>query len=172
MVEVMKKVSEKYEVNAKSVRKIFPKALVLDVTIDGGMNWLDPAFPTGGVRIPGMKRKGLSVMGVWEGLKIFKKKEKIDESWMFDEKKLNKVRGCKVWGRIEGIIIEDELMEIEEAKKIFKEIYKELVREKFSKVLQGIRKEAEKRTVVLLDYKEEKDRPFNHVEVLKEILVE
>ena len=172
MVEVVKKVSEKYEINAKEVRKNFPKALVLDVTIDGGMKWLDPAFPMGGVMIPGMKKKGLSVMGVWEGLKIFKKKEEIDEKWMNDEKKLGKVRGCKVWGKLEGIKIEDNLIGEEEGKKIFKEIYEDLIRERFGKVLEGIRKEAEKRTVILLDYKEEKERPFNHVEILKEILVE
>ena len=171
MVEVMKKVSEKYEENVKAVRKIFPKALVFDVTIEGAMKRLDPDFPIGNVRIPGKRRKGLSLNGVWEGLKVFDKKEEIDEGWMMDERKVGKKRGCKSWGKLKGIWIEDGEVEIEEGKRIFEEMYRELVMERFERVIEGLRREAEKRTVVLLDYKEERVRPFNHVEVLKEMLV-
>ena len=171
MVEVVKKVSEKYDENVKAVRKNFPKALVFDVTIEGAMKRLDPNFPIGNVRVPGMKKKGLSVNGVWESLKVFKKKEEIDEKWMADERKVGKMRGCKSWGKLLGIQIGDDVLDLEEGGKIFEKIYREIVEERFGRVIEGLRREAEKRNVVLLDYKEERLRPFNHVEILKEILV-
>lgn len=171
MVEVMKKVSENYVENAKAARKMFPKAVVFDVTMDGAMKKLDPSFPLGKIEIPGMNKKGLSLRSVWEGLKVFEKKENIDELWMNDEKKLGKLRGCKSWGKLKGIKIKDEVIEREEGERIFEEIYENLIGERFGKMIAGIRKEAEKRPVVLLDYKEENERPFNHVEVLKKLIV-
>lgn len=170
MVEVMKKVSEKYEENVKAARKIFPRALVFDVTMDGAMKKMDPAYPVGKVEIPGRMVKGLSLSGVWEGLKVFEKKMEIDEEWMNDERKLGRIRGCKSWGKFEGIMIKGEVVKEEEGRKIFIRIYEEMIKERFGRVLEGIKREAEKRTVVLLDYKEENERPFNHVEILKEML--
>ena len=101
MVKVMKKVSEDYVKNAEMVREIFPGAVVMDVTIDGGMKKLDPGYAWGGkkeveerkwmwireIEVPGReKEKGLSLKGVIEGLKLFKKKDKVDEQWWNDEK--------------------------------------------------------------------------------------
>lgn len=171
MVEVMKKVSERYEENVKAVRKVFPGALVLDVTLGGAMMKMDPGYPIGGVEIPGKFRKGLSVNGVWEGLKVFEKKDGIDERWMVDERKVGKVRGCKSWGKLMGIRVREEVIGEEDGKELMRELYEGLMKERFGRVLEGIRKEAEKRVVVLLDYKDESDRPFNHVEVLKELIV-
>ena len=48
MVKVMRKVSEDYVKNAEMVREIFPGAVVMDVTIDGGMKKLDPGYVWGG----------------------------------------------------------------------------------------------------------------------------
>lgn len=172
MVKVMKKVSEKYEENVKVARKEFPKALVLDLTMEGAMKRMDPAFPLGKVEIPGMMGKGLSLKGVWEGLKVFRNKEEIDEKWMNDERKLGKERGCKSWGKLEGLKIGNEVIGEEEGKKIFRKMYEEMLKERFEAVLEGIRREAKKRTVVLLDYREEVERPFNHVEVVKEMLMD
>ncbi|MCH5235333.1 MAG: hypothetical protein J1E16_08545 [Muribaculaceae bacterium] len=44
MVKVIKKVSEDYMKNAEMVREFFPGAVVMDVTIDGGMKKLDPGY--------------------------------------------------------------------------------------------------------------------------------
>ena len=89
MVKVMKKVSVDYVKNAEMVREIFPGAVVMDVTIDGGMKKLDPGYVWGGkkekedgkvelikdVSVVGRgKEKGLSLKGVIEGLKLFKRK--------------------------------------------------------------------------------------------------
>lgn len=172
MVEVMKKVSENYEENVKAARKIFPRALVFDVTAVGAMKKLDPGCPVGRVEIPGRERmKALSLQGVWEGLKVFKKNDEIDEKWMTDERKIGRKRGFKNWGEMIGIRVNGELMREEEGRKMMREIYEKMIRERFGRILDGIRREAERKTVVLLDYKEEnKDRVFNHTEVLKEML--
>ena len=172
MVEVMKKVSEKYEENVKAVRKLFPKALVFDVTAEGAMKKLDPDFPIGEINIPGkMWLKGLSLSGVWEGLKVFKNKKEIDEKWMKDENKLGKIRGCKSWGNVMGFKINDEIVGIEEGNEFFRQMYENLVNEKYGRILEVLKREASSRPVVLLDYKDERERPFNHVEVLKDMLM-
>lgn len=171
MVVVMEKVSEKYEENVKAVRMLYPKALVFDVTSEGAMKKLDPEFPTGEVRIPGKKWvRGLSLSSVWEGLKVFEKKESIDEKWMKDEKKLGKIRGCKSWGKLMGFKINEKVLGLEEGKEMYKEMYVDLVNDKYGKILDVMRKEAERRPVVLLNYKEDKKRLFDHVEVLKGII--
>ena len=167
MVEVMKKVSGKYEENYKAARINFPKALVLDVTKDGLMKKLDPTYPLGRVEVPGMKVTGLSLRGVWEGLKIFKRKKEIDVKWMNDERKLGMERGCKSWGELEGIKIGEEVVGVEDGVEIFKELYERLMQERCWRMLDGIRREAEKKTVVLLDYMGGEERPFNHVEMLR-----
>lgn len=170
MVEVMKKVSRKYEENVKAARKLFPRALVLDVTIEGAMSKLDPSYPVGKVDVPGMRVKGLSVAGVWEALKVFDRKEEIDEAWIADERKLGKKRGCKSWGALKGLQISGEVVSEDEGRRIMREIYEGIVKDRFATILEGIKTAAEKRTVVLLDYEGESAHPFSHAEVLKEII--
>lgn len=172
MVEVMKKVSEKYVENAKAARKKFPKALVFDLTMDGAMKKFDPEFPLGKINVPGKNYRALSIKGIWEGLKVFENKNEVDENWMFDERKIGKKRGCKSWGDVKGIKINEELFELEEGRKIFEELYRKIIEERFIKEIRGLKKEVGKRTIVLLDYKEEKDRIFNHLEIIKDILTE
>ena len=138
MVKVMKKVSEDYVKNAEMVREIFPGAVVMDVTIDGGMKKLDPGYVWGGkkekeegkvelikdVRVIGReKEKGLSLKGVIEGLKIFKRKDKIDERWWTDEKFLGKERNCKSYGKLMGFDMGKESVSVEKGKEIFEKIY-------------------------------------------------
>ena len=171
MVEVMKKVSENYVENVKKVRKNFPKALVFDVTVDGALKKFDLSFPVEKVEIPGMNRRGLSFECVWEGLKVFEKKEEIDLKWMNDERKIGKVRGCKSWGKLKGIKIGNDIVSEEEGKEIFKKMYVDFVKDRYGMVIDGIKKVSENKMVVLLDYKEEKNRIFNNVDVLKELIV-
>ena len=184
MVKVVKKVSEDYVKNAEMVREIFPGAIVMDVTIDGGMRKLDPGFVWGGkkekedgkvelvkdVSVVGReKEKGLSLKGVIEGLKIFKRKDKVDEKWWKDEKFLSKERNCKSYGKLMGFDIGKESVSVEKGKKIFEKIYKEEIEKRFGNVIEGLRKE--ERVVVLLDYKEGDERKvIDHAEILKELI--
>ena len=184
MVKVVKKVSEDYVRNAEMVREIFPGAVVMDVTIDGGMKKLDPGYVWGGkkvkeegkvelikdVKVVGReKEKGLSLKGVIEGLKLFKRKDKVDERWWKDEKFLGKERNCKSYGKLIGFDMGNERVSVEKGKEIFEKIYKEEIEKRFGNVLKGLRRE--ERVVVLLDYKEGDERKvIDHAEILKELI--
>lgn len=170
MVEVMKKVSENYVENAKAARKNWPGAVVLDVTMGGGMEKLDPSFPIGKVSVPECKGKALSIFGMWEGLKVFKRKEEIDESYFLSERKLGKARNSKSYGKLLGLKIGDEVMEFEKAvDEVFKKEYERNIRERFGKILEGLKRESEKRNVVLLDYDFER-YPVSHAMMIKEMI--
>ena len=172
MVEVMKKVSEKYVENAVVAKKNWPGAAVLDVTMGGGMEKMDPAFPIGNVLVPESLKKALSVMGMWEGLKVFSKKKMIDESYFLSEKKLGKTRNCKSYGKLVGVKIGDDVIEIDKAaEEGFKREYVRIVKERFGKIIEGLKKESEKRVVVLLDYNFEK-YPVSHAMIIKEMIEE
>ena len=184
MVKVMKKVSEDYVKNAEMVREIFPGAVVMDVTIDGGMKKLDPGYVWGGkkemeegkwiwikeIEVPGReKEKGLSLKGVIEGLKLFKRKDKVDEKWWREEKFLGKERNCKSYGKLMGFDMGKESVNVEKGIEIFEGIYKEEIEKRFGNVIEGLRKE--ERVVVLLDYMEGDERKvINHAEILKELV--
>ena len=184
MVKVVKKVSEDYVRNAEMVREMFPGAVVMDVTIDGGMRKLDPGYVWGGkkekeegkfelvkdVRVVGREKEmGLSLKGVMEGLKLFKRKDKVDEKWWKEEKFLGKERNCKSYGKLMGYDMGNESVSERRGKEIFGKIYKEEIEKRFENVLEGLRKE--ERVVVLLDYMEGDERKvINHAEILKELI--
>ena len=184
MVKVVKKVSEDYVRNAEMVREIFPGAVVMDVTIDGGMKKLDPGYVWGGkkereegkfelvkdVRVMGReKERGLSLKGVIEGLKLFRRKDKADERWWRDEKFLSKERNCKSYGKLMGFDMGKESVSVEKGKEIFEKIYRDEIEKRFSNVIEGLRKEA--RVVVLLDYMEGDERKvINHARILKGLI--
>ena len=184
MVKVVKKVSEDYVKNAEMVREIFPGAVVMDVTIDGGMKKLDPGYVWGGkkekedgkvelikdVSVVGRgKEKGLSLKGVIEGLKLFKRKGEIDDKWWKNEKFMGKERNCKSYGKLMGFDMGNESVSVNKGKEIFEKIYKEEIEKRFGNVIEGLRRE--ERVVVLLDYKEGAERTvINHAGILKELI--
>ena len=175
MVEVMKKVSGDYVENAKIAKKMWPGAVVLDVTMGGGMEKLDPSFPIRKVVIPGVRRKlALSIGGMWEGLKVFKNKREIDESYFISEKKLGKKRCCKSYGKLEGVRIGDEIIDLEKGiEEVFVKRYKEEMKDRFGVIIEGLKSESEKKTVVLLDYAKGDERyPVSHVEILRDLICE
>ena len=174
MVKVVKKMSGGYVRNAEMIRKEFPGAVVLDVTVDGLMGKFDPGFPLGRIKVPGMEGEmGLSMKGIWEGLKVFSKKDSVDERWWRDESKLGKERVFKSYGELVGIRMGEEVVDVERGKEIFEEMYGELVRERFKVEIEGIRKEARKRVVVLLDYEEGDERKWiDNVWILKRVIEE
>ena len=186
MVKVVKKVSKDYVRNAEMAREEFPGAVVMDVTIDGGMRKLDPGYVWGGQRekeagkeewmkdvmvVGKEKEKGLSLKGVIEGLKLFKRKDKGDERWWRDEKFLGKERNCKSYGKLMGFDMGKESVSVEKGKEIFEKIYKEEIEKRFGNVIEGLRRE--ERVVILLDYKEGDERKvINHADILKELIEE
>ena len=172
MVEVMKKVSEKYVENAVVAKKNWPGAVVLDVTLGGGMELLDPSFPIENVVVPKSRKKSLSVAGMWEGLKVFKNKMVTDESYFISERKLGKERNCKSYGKLIGVKLGEDVIEIEKAvDEVFKKEYVKNIKERFGKIIEGLKRESGKRNVVLLDYDFER-YPLSHAMMIKEMIEE
>lgn len=168
-VVVMEKEFVNYVKNAEMARKNLAGAVVLDVTKGGMMEKFDASYPIRGVEVPGLREKSISIMGVWEGLKVFKKKG-VDRSYFYDEKKLGKVRDCKSYGKLHGISIGEEVMEVDRAiEEVFKDLYKREIRKRFEIQIEGLRRV--NRPIVLLDYrKEDRDLPFSCAEFLKEMI--
>ena len=172
MVKVFKKVSEKYEINVMAVKELVPDALVFDVTIDGAMKKLDPGFRWEGVKVPGRdKEKGLSLKGVYEGLKVFRSKKESDEKWWKEERYLGKERNCKSYGKLMGFDIGKESVGVEKGKEIFEMMYREEVEKRFGNIIETfINCE---RPVVLLDYMDGDERKIiDHAKILKQIVEE
>lgn len=172
MVVVMKKVSENYVMNAKAAKKMWPGAVVLDLTLGGAMEKLDPAFPIGEIKAPLKKwTESHSIMGIWEGLKVFNKKD-IDISYMTDIKKLGKERKCKSYGRMKGIKIEDGIIEGDDnVTDFYKKIYKDVIGERFGDLIENLKRIAKETDIVLLDYCEGDEKyPVSHVELFKELI--
>lgn len=171
MVIVVKKESRVYEEVANTVRNQYPDAVVLDVTREGLMRKLDPSFPLGGVKVPGCDETSLSVLGVWEGLKVFARKD-IDPAYFSKERLQGKVRGCKSYGALRGIKAGEEILSVEDAVgEVFCKTYRETIERRFRAILDSLSRET--RPVVLLDYKdEERLSPVSHAELLKEMIEE
>lgn len=174
MIRVMEKMSENYVKNAKEARKENRKIHVFDVTIGGAMGFLDPVSKWEKIEIKGRREKGLSLMGVWEGLKVYKNKEGVDKRFFEDERMLGKIRDCKSYGKLIGIRSGDEILNVEDGiEYIFKRRYKEEVMNRFGNVIEKLKEMSKKEDFVLLDYKKEDRKiPISHAEVLKEIIEE
>lgn len=172
MVIVVKKQSRVYEKVANAVRMMYPNAVVLDVTREGLMRKLDPSFPLRRVKVPGCDETSLSVLGVWEGLKVFSSKnhKEVDCTYFSDERKLGKIRGCKSYGKLVGIKVGEEIIPVEKAvETVFTQTYRETIENNFPAVLESLSKET--RPVVLLDYKDtDRLAPVSHAELLKEMI--
>lgn len=172
MVKVMEKVNENYVKNVMVARKGDRKVKVFDVTVGGAMGFLDPVSKWGDIKIEGRKEKSLSLMGVWEGLKVYKNKDKVDLRYLVNEKMVGKVRDCKCYGKVVGVRWGNDVLGVDEGVRlIFKDMYKEEVMKRYGKVIEGLRKLSKEMDFVLLDYKDEDRKiPISHVEVLKELI--
>ena len=170
MVVVMKKVSEDYMKNVKEAQKIWQKALVFDVTLGGAMEKMDPSFPIEKVKIPGIRKWALSLNGVWEGLKVFSKKNEIDSTYFFNEKKLGKTRKCKSYGNLIGVKIGEEVLDVEKGiEEVFVKGYKYLLENRYDGLMNVIKNAAKEKVVVLLDYNEDR-YPVSHAEMIKDYI--
>lgn len=172
MVKVVKKVSENYVKNAEVARNGNGEVKVMDVTLDGGMGFLDPGSEWGRIEIEGREVMGLSIMGVWEGLKVYRNKSEVDERFIKDVRKLGKVRDCKSYGELIGIRWGDEVLSVKDGERvILKEMYEREVMSRYGKVIRGLKELSKRGKIVLLDYKDEDRRlPVSHAEILKEMI--
>jgi hypothetical protein len=84
-----------------TLAKLYPAALVADVTSKGPKPWVrfSPFFPHGGIPIPNTPEEfAASVEGLWQGLKVFEKEDTNPSKWaittMREIKRSGKSRGA------------------------------------------------------------------------------
>lgn len=170
MVEVMEKVSVNYGMNKTFAVKIFGKGVVvLDVRECGLMGFLAPVSEWRGLKIPGSDKYVLSMIGAYEGLKVFRRKG-IDESYFTDSKKIKKGRGAKSYGDLQGFKWKDEEIEFDRGVERFREWYEEEVKRRWGNLIRGLGEACKEKNIVLL-YDEDFNW-FGYANLLKSMIAE
>lgn len=167
--------------SVKTLEKIYPGALIIDVTSKGAEPWIkvSPFYPHGGIPIPfSINSFATSVEGIWQGLKVFEN-EGID----FSKFQINNMKGIKrtvrkfgkPLGHSKGIESKELLDYITARKEIYLRSYGWVLDNKANETIQLLKNEAEKRDIVLLDYDTNGDieniqKPLSHAALVKKYI--
>ena len=161
-----------------TLAKLYPSALIADVTSKGPEPWVrfSPFFPHGGIPIPNTPDQlAASVEGVWQGLKVFEKEDTDASKWsitmMRDIKRSGRSRGA-VRGHRFGIGSAALLGYRDARYRINLPAYRFVLEAKLVREVEQLRAELRSRPVVLLDYETNEDvddlsRPLSHAALVK-----
>ena len=158
----------------ENILKLYPGAIIIDVTSNGTDDYrqLSPFYPVGDIQVPGMDgKKALCVEGIWQGLKVFEKYD-WDESYFRISTK-NIKRTVRKFGKVKGHYYKGELLGYVEARKqIYMHAYKCVLEEKKLHLVDKLRDIAKDKTLVLLDYTTNDNildpvKPLSHAAVIK-----
>ncbi len=165
----------------KTLERMYPSALIIDVTSKGKEPWIkvSPFYPHGNIPIPYSPNSfSVSVEGIWQGLKVFEL-EDIDRS-KFEIKDMKGIkRTVRKFGRplghrkgVEGTELLDY---ITARREIYLRAYGWLLDNKAQDTIQLLKNEAEKQDVVLLDFETNGDienikKPLSHAALVKRYL--
>ena len=165
----------------ETLAKLWPAALVADVTSKGPAPWVrfSPFFPHGGIPIPNTPDQfAESVEGLWQGLKVFEKGDVDASKWrirtMRDIKRSEKSRGA-VRGHRFGVG-SGELLGYRDARyRIYLPAYRWVLENCLVREIAQLRAELRARPVVLLDYETNEDvndlsRPLSHAALVMHFL--
>lgn len=156
-----------------SVEKLWPGAMIIDVTSRGATPWvrLSPFYPHGNIPIPNTPSEtAQSVEGLWQGLKVFEREDVDPSKW-----KITDMAGIKRGGKSRGAVCghrfgvsSDSLLGYRDARhRIYLPAYRWVLEHKLSAEVDQLRRLAADRTLVLLDYEtnaevEDVSRPLSH----------
>ena len=161
----------------EKLREKYPDAMIIDVTSHAEDEFvqLSPFYPVGGIPVPFTDTFGLSVEGIWQGLKVFETAG-VDKQLFWKKDMKNMKRTSRRFGRCLGHskgLAGTELLEyIEARKKIYLPCYKWVLENKVQKLVTAIRVISKTKPVVLLDYNTNGDvedwhRPLSHASLIK-----
>jgi O-acetyl-ADP-ribose deacetylase (regulator of RNase III) len=161
-----------------TLKKLWPGALVLDVTSKGEEPWIrfSPFYPHGGIPVPNSPGVfAQSVEGLWQGLKVFEKEDIDPSRW-----RITNMRGIKRAGRSRGKVLghrfgveSDVLLGYLDARRhIYLPAYRWVMENRLAAEVERVRAEASDRPVVLLDYEtngnlEDLSRPLSHATLIR-----
>ena len=161
-----------------SVEKLWPGALILDVTSKGVEPWVrfSPFFPHGGIPIPNSPGVAAqSVEGLWQGLKVFEREDIDPGKWaitnMSGIKRSGKSRGG-VLGHRFGVGSKELLGYLEARQRIYLPAYRWVLENKLAEQVSDLRSRLTKQSLVLLDYETNGDvqdlsSPLSHAALVK-----
>jgi hypothetical protein len=160
-----------------------PGAVLVDVTSRGPAPWVrfSPFFPHGGIPVPfSPDMTGMSVEGIWQGLKVFENAD-VDVSTLqiADMKGIKRTtrRYGAVRGHRAGLGGQRLLSYAEARKQIYLPTYRWVLEHKLGHEVEALRElGAGNKTVVLLDYETNGDvddlsRPLSHASLVAGHLV-
>ena len=162
----------------ENIKKEYPEAVIIDVTSKAKDEFLklSPFYPHGGIPIPfSGNMTGCCVEGIWQGLKVFEKKD-VDSSMFTNDTMKNLKRTVRRFGAPQGHrkgIEGTELLNYKDARElIYIPTYRWMLENKAADIIEQIRKLSENRTVVLLDYNTSCDahdlsKPLSHAFLCK-----
>lgn len=164
---------ESHRKKRTTIEKLWPGALILDVTSKGKEPWVrfSPFYPHGGIPVP--NSPGIlaqSVEGLWQGLKVFEHEDIDPSRWQVTD-----MRGIKRAGRTRGKVLghrfgvgSDVLLGYRDARySIYLPAYRWVLENRLAAEVKRLRDEVDRRPVVLLDYEtngnvEDLSRPLSH----------
>jgi hypothetical protein len=161
-----------------SIEKLWPGAMVVDVTSKGGEPWVrfSPFFPHGGIPIPNSPDQfAESVEGLWQGLKVFEREDIDPSKWA-----ITNMSGIKRSGKTRGAVLghrfgigSGELLGYREARlRIYLPAYRWVLENRLTELVAELRERRLDNTLVLLDYETNGDiddlsRPLSHAALIK-----
>jgi hypothetical protein len=161
-----------------TVERLWPDALVLDLTSKGPEPWLrfSPFYPHGDIPIPNSHgATAQSVEGLWQGLKVFEREDVDPRKWailsLSGIKRSSKSRGA-VRGHRFGIA-SDVLLGYREARyRIYLPAYRWVLENHLVREVAILRKYLTQASLILLDYEtngdvEDLSRPLSHAALVK-----
>ena len=141
-----------------NILKDYPNAIIIDVTSKGTMPYLkfSPFYPIGNIPVPFSENSyAESMEGIWQGLKVFEKKDvdlqKFRITSMKGLKRTVRKYGIPL-GHRKGINGQILLDYITARKQIYIPTYNWILENKLAVEMNQVKELAKKKTVVLLDY--------------------
>lgn len=160
-----------------TLRKLHPKAIILDVTSRGEAPWVrfSPFYPHCGIPVPFTEGvTAASVEGVWQALKVFETAD-VDRSKLFVTTMTGLKRTARRFGRVLGHragLEGDRLLPYVEARRaIYLPAYLWVLENRLADEVVRLRELARNGDVVLLDYETNGDvndvsRPLSHASLV------
>ncbi len=164
--------------NLEKLRGQADESIVVDVTSRGPEPWVrfSPFYPHGGIPIPFLSgRTGLSVEGIWQGLKVFEHAGVDPEKWRIETMRGIK-RSARRYGRVLGHragLDDERLLAYREARyAIYLPCYRWVLENPLADLVEELRRLGDERAVILLDYETNEDvddltRPLSHAGLIK-----
>lgn len=167
----------------KSLEKLYPNALIIDVTSKSESKWvqLSPFYPHGGIPVPNSEGVvATCVEAIWQGLKVFQNAD-IDltvfrNDTMKDLKRTTRRYGIPKGHRF-GVYSNELLSYIEARKKIYIPSYYWVLKNKVWSMVNELVEISKSKDIVLLDYEtncdiENGSKPLSHAYLIKRFIEE